>query len=152
MHIYCRYTSILSCWSSESPLYSPVGSTPCSSDIISQNLAPIWLPHWPHCIWTISRGILKELLQYLIVSVIFLSVERMTINYWFEFELRMTGNFLWQMTSIHFAYTMTHLVDTWKEWVITTGLLVRLMFNNYFVKAWSHEVVNTICLKVFLST
>jgi len=33
----------------------PVGSTPCSSEITSQNLAPIWLPHWPAWMWTISR-------------------------------------------------------------------------------------------------
>ena len=24
---------------------APVGSTPCSSEMTSQNLAPIWLPH-----------------------------------------------------------------------------------------------------------
>lgn len=23
------------------------GAMPCSSDMTSQNLAPIWLPHWP---------------------------------------------------------------------------------------------------------
>jgi hypothetical protein len=28
---------------------------PCSSAMTSQNLAPIWLPHWPPWIWTISR-------------------------------------------------------------------------------------------------
>ena len=27
---------------------------PCSSEMISQNLAPIWLPHWPAWMWTIS--------------------------------------------------------------------------------------------------
>eukprot|EP00958_Prasinococcus_capsulatus_P021141 scaffold2830_cov395-Prasinococcus_capsulatus_cf.AAC.1 len=27
---------------------------PCSSQMTSQNLAPIWLPHWPPWIWTIS--------------------------------------------------------------------------------------------------
>ena len=34
---------------------TPVGSTPCSSEITSQNFAPIWLPHWPAWMWTISR-------------------------------------------------------------------------------------------------
>ena len=34
---------------------SPVGETPCSSERVSQNLAPIWLPHWPACNATISR-------------------------------------------------------------------------------------------------
>jgi len=29
--------------------------SPCSSEITSQNLAPIWLPHCPPWIWTISR-------------------------------------------------------------------------------------------------
>jgi hypothetical protein len=23
---------------------------PCSSEMTSQNLAPIWLPHWPVCV------------------------------------------------------------------------------------------------------
>ena len=31
---------------SEKP-HSPVSSMPCSSHTTSQNLAPIWLPHWP---------------------------------------------------------------------------------------------------------
>ena len=34
---------------------APVGETPCSSESVSQNLAPIWLPHWPACNATISR-------------------------------------------------------------------------------------------------
>lgn len=34
---------------------SPVGDTPCSSDSVSQNLAPIWLPHCPAWRATISR-------------------------------------------------------------------------------------------------
>ena len=34
---------------------SPVGSMPCSSAITSQNLAPIWFPHWPPWTCTSSR-------------------------------------------------------------------------------------------------
>lgn len=43
-----------SSWSSESPLYLPVWSMPCSSQMTSQNLAPIWLPHWPPWMCRIS--------------------------------------------------------------------------------------------------
>ena len=35
--------------------HAPVGSMPCSSEMTSQNLEPIWLPHWPAWRWTISR-------------------------------------------------------------------------------------------------
>merc|ERR1719335_1799049 len=31
------------------------GSMPCSSEITSQNFAPIWLPHWPPWMCTSSR-------------------------------------------------------------------------------------------------
>jgi len=40
--------------SSPAILY-PVGSTPCSSEMTSQNLAPIWFPHCPAWTCTISR-------------------------------------------------------------------------------------------------
>lgn len=33
----------------------PLWSMPCSSHVTSQNLAPIWLPHWPAWRATISR-------------------------------------------------------------------------------------------------
>jgi len=39
---------------------APVGDTPCSSATVSQNLAPIWLPHCPAWMWTISRMVAGE--------------------------------------------------------------------------------------------
>ena len=46
---------------SESPWYVPVGSMPCSSAMTSQNLAPIWFPHWPPWTCTSSRMALRKL-------------------------------------------------------------------------------------------
>merc|ERR1719233_66419 len=52
-----------------SPWYDPVGSTPCSSLITSQNLAPIWFPHCPAWMWQISRILRPNLLPNANVNV-----------------------------------------------------------------------------------
>ena len=38
----------------------PLWSMPCSSHVTSQNLAPIWLPHWPAWRATISRMLKRK--------------------------------------------------------------------------------------------
>merc|ERR1719397_1636702 len=63
-----KYTLMRSSCKSLSPAYEPVGSTPCSSLITSQNLAPIWFPHCPACTCTISR-IVVEVGSYGVVEV-----------------------------------------------------------------------------------
>merc|ERR1719181_2525386 len=63
-----KYTLMRSSCRSESPWYVPVGSMPCSSLMTSQNLEPIWLPHWPPWTWTISR-IVKKLKLVVLLSI-----------------------------------------------------------------------------------
>jgi hypothetical protein len=41
---------------SMSPQYSPSPTMPFSPHSTSQNLVPIWLPHWPACICEVSRA------------------------------------------------------------------------------------------------